>query len=176
MKIYTRTGDGGETSLFNGVRVSKADMLIDLLGDSDELNAHLGVVYDLLDNQHSQEQIRQIIDQLFKLNAAIAKSPRYLNLDLTVVVSQLELWIDEMDATLPVLTNFIYQFGHLAVSQIHVARTISRRVERKLVVIAGIEPIDSSFIRYMNRLSDYLFILARYVAKLFGVEEKIIIS
>jgi len=176
MKIYTRTGDGGETSLFNGVRVSKADMLIDLLGDSDELNAHLGVVYDLLDNQHSQEQIRQIIDQLFKLNAAIVKSPRYLNLDLTVVVSQLELWIDEMDATLPALTNFIYQFGHLAVSQIHVARTISRRVERKLVAIAGIEPIDSSFIRYMNRLSDYLFILARYVAKLFGVEEKIIIS
>lgn len=176
MKVYTKTGDGGETSLFNGTRVHKSDPLIDLLGDSDELNAHLGVIYDLLDNQQAQEQICQIIDQLFKLNAAIAKSPQYLNLDLTTAVTQLEIWIDEMDALLPALTNFIYQFGHPTVSQIHVARTVCRRVERKLVLAAEFAALPAASIQYLNRLSDYLFILVRYVAKLLGIVEKIIIS
>lgn len=171
MKIYTKTGDTGETSLYNGTRVSKADVLIDVLGDSDELSSYLGLIHDLVGDKDSKSQIVEIINTLFRLNASIAKAKGYETLNLTKNIDQLEYFIDKMDLDLPPLSNFIYLFGYPVISQIHIARSICRRVERKLVTAFQFESIEPSQQIYLNRLSDYLFVLARFTAKNLNVEE-----
>ncbi len=171
MKIYTKTGDSGETSLYNGTRVSKADILIDVLGDSDELSSYLGLVHDLVEDKGSKSQIVEIINTLFRLNASIAKAKGYETLNLTENINQLESFIDKMDLELPSLSSFIYLFGHLVISQIHIARSICRRLERKLVTAFQFESIEPSQQIYLNRLSDYLFVLARFTAKDLNVKE-----
>lgn len=171
MKIYTKTGDNGETSLYNGTRVSKSDILIDVLGDSDELSSYLGLVHDLVDDNNIRSQICEIINTLFRLNASIAKAKDYENLSLTENINQLESFIDKMDLELPPLSNFIYLFGHPVISQIHIARSVCRRVERKLVAAFQFESVEPSQQIYLNRLSDYLFVLARFTAKNLNIEE-----
>ncbi|TXI91495.1 MAG: cob(I)yrinic acid a,c-diamide adenosyltransferase [Neisseriales bacterium] len=171
MKIYTKTGDTGETSLYNGTRVSKADILIDVLGDSDELSSYLGLVHDLVEDKNSKNQISEIINTLFRLNASIAKAKGYETLNLTENINQLESFIDKMDLELPPLSSFIYLFGHPIISQIHIARSICRRLERKLVTAFQFESIEPTQQIYLNRLSDYLFVLARFTAKNLNVEE-----
>ena len=174
MKIYTKTGDQGETCLFDGSRTSKDDLRLDLIGDIDELSAHLGLVHSLLEDAKTNEFIVEVIHDLFHLNAHLAGAVKYANLDLSAEVVNLELSIDEMDLLLPPLVNFIYPLGSQTIAAIHIARTICRRAERKLVA-AGLEfKFHPSSLQYLNRLSDWLFTLARYVAENNQIEECIL--
>lgn len=174
MKIYTKTGDQGETCLFDGSRTSKDDLRLDLIGDIDELSAHLGLVHSLLDDAKINEFIVKIIHNLFHLNAHLAGAIKYASLDLSEEVANLESSIDKMDLSLPTLVDFIYPLGSQTIATIHIARTICRRAERKLVA-AGLEfKFHPTSLQYLNRLSDWLFTLARYVAENNQIEECIL--
>lgn len=163
MKVYTKTGDGGETSLFDGARVKKSNDVIELLGSLDELNAHLGLVHSVVDAK-LQLHLLQIIKNIFKLSANIALAKKYQCFDLTDEVCQLEQLIDELDSKLPKLKNFIYPVGSVAIGQVHIARAVCRRVERDLVALSLKQQINPSYLKYINRLSDLLFMLTRYIA------------
>jgi cob(I)alamin adenosyltransferase len=168
MKIYTRTGDQGSTSLFGGSRVSKADLRIEAYGTVDELNAFLAVVRDQEVNKKREHFLVQIQERLFTMGAMLAtvpgnnkvSIPRLENAD----AESLEQAIDQMEAHLHPLRNFLLPGGHIAVSHCHVARTVCRRAERRIVGLSQVEPVDPLIITYMNRLSDYLFVLSRAMA------------
>jgi len=156
MKIYTKTGDNGMTSLFNMERVYKDNILIDLLGDIDELNSYLGIIKDTRMLPHIQVW-------LFDLGTIIANPNKKYNFDINLEFTKtLEYEIDNMNDSLSKLTNFILPSGY-----IHLSRAIARRCERKLVEAKknNYNHIDDNCIVFMNRLSDYLFILARYENK-----------
>jgi len=156
MKIYTKTGDNGMTSLFNMERVYKDNILIDLLGDIDELNSYLGIIKDTRMLPHIQVW-------LFDLGTIIANPNKKYNFDINLEFTKtLEYEIDNMNDSLSKLTNFILPSGY-----IHLSRAIARRCERKLVEAKknNYDHIDDNCIIFMNRLSDYLFILARYENK-----------
>jgi len=175
MKIYTKTGDKGETGLNGGKRVGKDDARIRAYGEIDELNALLGVCRAR--NQHAElENILHTLQrELFDLGADLATP-----LESKVVVprvsqqqiQQLEKWIDEIDAQLPVLKNFILPGGSLLAAELHVVRTACRRAERTIVALAKIEKVDELVVVFVNRLSDLLFMMARLANKLDGVEEE----
>ena len=179
MKIYTKTGDKGTSQLYSGERRSKDDRVFMALGDTDELNAMLGVVREHwrpLANEaeiNVASQIENIQSRLFDVGSAIAtprssaseiKKNRTLFPDISV--PQVEEWIDEMDATLPPLQNFILPSGGLCSTHFHVARAICRRAERRVVSLIADEEVEPSVGIYLNRLSDYFFVCARYTAKL----------
>lgn len=156
MKIYTKTGDNGMTSLFNMERVYKDNILIDLLGDIDELNSYLGIIKDTRMLPHIQVW-------LFDLGTIIANPNKKYNFDINLEFTKtLEYEIDNMNDSLSKLTNFILPSGY-----IHLSRAIARRCERKLVEAKknNYDHIDDNCVIFMNRLSDYLFILARYENK-----------
>lgn len=156
MKIYTKTGDNGMTSLFNMERVYKDNILIDLLGDIDELNSYLGIIKDTRMLPHIQVW-------LFDLGTIIANPNKKYNFDINLEFTKtLEYEIDNMNDSLSKLTNFILPSGY-----IHLSRAIARRCERKLVEAKknNYNHIDDNCVIFMNRLSDYLFILARYENK-----------
>lgn len=174
MKIYTKTGDTGETSLFGGKRLSKHHLRIESYGTVDELNAYIGLVRDNLEDHGIRELLKKIQDTLFTIGGILAsapgKKPDYLLLaesDITL----LEQAIDEMEATLQPLKNFILPGGHTVVSFCHLARCVCRRAERRTVGLASEEPVEEIVIRYLNRLSDYLFVLARKIGQNLGVNE-----
>lgn len=175
MKIYTKTGDQGSTGLFGGGRVSKADLRIDAYGTVDELNAFMALVRDQEVNKKRAHFIIQIQEQLFTIGSMLATVPGNTKVRIPVLEERdteaLEHAIDEMDAHLPPLRNFILPGGHVAISHCHVARTVCRRAERKIVTLHQAEPVHPLIIKYMNRLSDYLFILARAMAAELGVVE-----
>ncbi len=173
-KIYTKTGDQGQTSLFGGRRVSKAELRIDAYGTVDELNSCIGLVRDHLSEQALRDRLKDIQDRLFTLGANLASDPEKSLPKPDILTSDIEILeqeMDRMDATLPELRNFILPGGHPAVSFCHLARCVCRRAERLVVALAGGEPVDPIVIQYLNRLSDYLFILGRRVAADLGVEE-----
>lgn len=173
-KIYTKTGDLGQTSLFGGRRVSKSDLRIDAYGTVDELNSHIGLVRDHLSDPSLREILKQIQDRLFTLGANLAADPKkeLPKPDLGLPdVEVLEREMDRMDATLPELRNFILPGGHPTVSFCHLSRCVCRRAERLVVALAQAESVDPIVIQYLNRLSDYLFILGRRIAADLGVEE-----
>ncbi len=174
MKIYTRTGDGGETSLYDGTRIAKSDVTINLLGDIDELNAHLGLL-------HSQTEevlalnILEVMNNLFRLSANIAGAGSFKDFKLDAAIGKMEQLIDQLDTEIPPLTNFIYPIGGVEVSSIHIARAVCRRVERRLVGFNELQLVEASYIKYINRLSDFLFVLARHTMyKLKRVEHVVI--
>ena len=173
-KIYTKTGDTGETALFGGRRVRKSDLRIDAYGTVDELNSQLGLLRDLLTDEALRETVMTIQNRLFALGSHLASDPEK---DLPVpplteaMVTQLESWIDEWEAELPPLTNFILPGGHPAASTCHVARCVCRRAERLTVALAETEAVEGVVLRYLNRLSDCLFVLARRAGQLAGAEE-----
>ena len=173
-KIYTKTGDGGETALFGGRRVSKSDLRIDAYGTVDELNSQLGLLRDLLTDEELRTPLVEIQNRLFALGSHLASDPQK---ELPVpplteaMVAQLETWIDAWEAHLPPLTNFILPGGHPAVSTCHVARCVCRRAERLTVALSETEPVEGVVLRYLNRLSDCLFVLARRTGQLLGAEE-----
>ncbi|MCS6833625.1 MAG: cob(I)yrinic acid a,c-diamide adenosyltransferase, partial [Flammeovirgaceae bacterium] len=175
MKIYTKTGDRGETSLFGGRRVRKSHPRIEAYGTIDELNAYIGLVGDQPVNSMRKSFLKEIQDRLFTIGATLAADPEKNTLNVPDLYQEdilaLEKAIDEMEEQLPPLRNFILPGGHLAVSFAHVARTVCRRAERNCVYLAEHEPVADLVIQYLNRLSDYLFVLARLMAKELGVEE-----
>ena len=176
-KIYTKTGDLGKTSLIGGTKVLKSHLRIESYGTVDELNSYIGLVNDNLKDDHSKVILKEIQDRLFTIGSSLACDPekeplmKIPDLKETDIVL-LEKEIDTMNETLPVMKSFILPGGHIAVSTIHVARCICRRAERICVHLQQenifVEPL---VIKYLNRLSDYLFMLARYTAHLLGVAE-----
>jgi cob(I)alamin adenosyltransferase len=177
MKIYTKTGDQGMTSLLGGARVLKSNIRIEAYGTVDELNAHLGLLKDLDISSSLKESILRIQHELFEIGAYLAceTNPEKYNLQMIGEedIHKLESEIDEMEEELTPLRNFILPGGHQAVSECHIARCVCRRAERNIIHLNEYHEVSGVVIRYLNRLSDYLFILARKLAKDFGIQEVI---
>ncbi|MGH1432888.1 MAG: cob(I)yrinic acid a,c-diamide adenosyltransferase [Lewinella sp.] len=175
MKIYTKTGDQGETGLFGGQRVKKSHDRIEAYGTLDELNAFIGLLRDHISLEAEKAVLSTIQNRLFSLGAYLATPPKEdkeVALDiLEEDVELLEKEMDRMDATLQPLRNFILPGGHPQVSYAHLARTICRRAERQCVRMHIETPINARALHYLNRLSDYFFVLARYLSHELGVEE-----
>ncbi len=175
MKIYTRTGDKGQTSLLGGTRVSKYHARIEAYGTIDELNSHLGMLRDLAPDRAGL--IVGIQEKLFSIGSRLASSseqeadkfnvPHIEEEDITALESEM----DRMDKELPEMRNFILPGGHSAISQAHICRTVCRRAERLVVSIAEKEQLPEVIVRYLNRLSDMLFVLARHIGSKLGVKE-----
>ncbi len=168
MKIYTKTGDQGTTSLIGGVKVSKNNERIHAYGTVDELNSYLGIVRDAAMNSNINEALNIIQNLLFNIGSHLAAHPVKNKMKLPEIneahVQFLEQQIDAMNEQLPVLTNFILPGGHLAASYCHVARCVCRRAERLVVALDEHEHIEPIIVKYLNRLSDYLFVLARKIS------------
>lgn len=176
-KIYTKTGDGGKTSLIGGTKVSKSHLRIESYGTVDELNSFIGLCIDLLKEHNVEHVLAEVQDRLFTIGSALAvdpqKEPKLKLPDLKeddVIV--LEREIDSITQFLPPMKSFVLPVGHQAVSTLHVARCVCRRAERICVRMEdeGME-IEKIIIKYLNRLSDYLFMLARLATSRLGVDE-----
>lgn len=175
MKIYTKTGDQGSTSLFGGKRVSKADLRIDTYGTVDELNSWIGVLRDQSVNQLRKEILVEIQDRLFTIGSILATEPENTKVKIpSLAESDIELLenkMDAMDAVLPPMRFFVLPGGNASVSFGHVARTVCRRAERLIIALSETEKVDPLVIKYMNRLSDYLFVLCRIMTQELKAEE-----
>ena len=175
MKIYTKTGDIGETSLFGGRRVLKSELRIESYGTVDELNSWIGLVRDVTTNTSTRELLKEIQDRLFTLGAVLASDPDKQSSGVPDLheedIEHLEKAIDAMDLQLEPLRNFILPGGHVHVSYCHLARTVCRRAERLVVALNQVEEVHPLVIKYLNRLSDYLFTLSRMMAKDLSAEE-----
>jgi cob(I)alamin adenosyltransferase len=174
MKIYTKKGDSGETSLFGGQRVSKSSKRIETYGTVDELNSVLGVALSHGVEPRTQELLDKIQIQLFVLGSDLATPPsKKIKIDRigTTEIEFLEESIDELEESLEPLTSFILPGGSSAGATLHVGRTVCRRAERLTVDCAKSDEISESAIKYLNRLSDFLFVLARFENKKSGNEE-----
>ncbi|MEM0993674.1 MAG: cob(I)yrinic acid a,c-diamide adenosyltransferase [Bacteroidota bacterium] len=173
-KIYTKTGDLGETGLFGGKRLPKSHIRIEAYGTVDELNAYIGMLRDLIETTSTQKQLKAIQDRLFTIGSNLASDPDKDMLVPDVLESDvlaLEQAMDEMDETLAPLRHFILPGGHSTVSFCHIARCVCRRAERMVIALQQESKVEGILIRYLNRLSDYLFTLARFQAKTLQVEE-----
>ncbi|MBC7627965.1 cob(I)yrinic acid a,c-diamide adenosyltransferase [Ferruginibacter sp.] len=177
VKIYTKTGDLGKTSLIGGTKVPKNHLRIETYGTMDELNSYIGLVNDLIEDVPSKIILKEIQDRLFTVGSSLAcdpdKEPLMKIPDLKEAdVLLLENEIDRMNEVLPPMKHFILPGGHVAVSTTHVARCICRRAERLCVNMQQHELfVEPLVIKYVNRLSDYLFVLSRYIAHLLQVQE-----
>lgn len=176
IKIYTKTGDNGTTSLLGGTKVLKSHLRIEAYGTVDELNSYVGLCRDLVTDDASKNVLREIQDRLFTIGASLAcdpaKEPKMKIPDLKEEdVKLLENEIDRMNQFLPEMKNFILPGGHPTVSHLHIARCVCRRAERCCVRLAEANTEDDLIIKYLNRLSDYLFILARYTAHVLNANE-----
>lgn len=182
MKIYTKTGDSGTTALFGGKRVKKYNLRIDSYGTVDELNSYIGLIKDQKIADNVKSILLNIQNELFTLGAMLATPPEKETLKsgkerLNIPkideksILFLENEIDKMDAELPQMTHFILPGGHQAVSFCHIARCVCRRAERLSVELNDQENINNDILKYLNRLSDFLFVLARKLTKDLQVEE-----
>ena len=174
MKIYTKQGDGGTTSLVGGTRISKAHIRIESYGNVDELNSCLGVVMGYIQDEEWLTYFTDIQNELFIIGSHLAagKDNTYPLPEIKeTFITELEASIDELDQLLPELKFFILPSGHPAVSHCHVARCVCRRAERVVVALDELEGVDKNIVKYLNRLSDFLFTFARYFAKVYMVEE-----
>ncbi|MBE7629599.1 cob(I)yrinic acid a,c-diamide adenosyltransferase [Tenacibaculum piscium] len=182
MKIYTKTGDKGTTALFGGTRVAKHHLRIESYGTVDELNSYIGLIRDKNNTKNIQKTLLKIQGDLFILGAMLATPPeketlkngkKRLNIDTITdgSIQFLEDEIDAMNADLPQMTHFILPGGHETVSFCHIARCVCRRAERLSVALHEEEAIDLAILSYLNRLSDYLFVLARKLTKNLKVTE-----
>lgn len=172
MKIYTKTGDKGTTALFGGTRVPKHHIRIDSYGTVDELNSHIGLIRDQNIDHHSKKTLMTIQDRLFTIGSTLATDPEKAilksgkaRLDIPKVASDdiqyLENEIDLMNESLPEMAHFVLPGGHQTVSFCHIARCVCRRAERLASALNDLEPFQPEALMYLNRLSDYLFVLAR---------------
>jgi cob(I)alamin adenosyltransferase len=177
LKIYTKTGDEGKTSLIGGTKVPKSHIRINAFGTVDELNAFIGLLNDQLSDMHSRELLLEVQDRLFTIGSSLACDPdKEIALKIPDLkesdILLLENEIDAMNEKLPEMKSFILPGGHIAVSTAHICRTICRRAERIIVELDVLEPLGQPLIiKYLNRLSDYFFVLARYIGQLLGVSE-----
>ncbi len=170
MKIYTKTGDKATTALFTGKRVPKHHIRIESYGTLDELNSFLGLVRDQDIDAHSKQILANIQNKLFTVGAILATEPKKDNrLKIPRIHSEdieaLEREMDLMNEELPEMTHFILPGGHITVSYCHIARTVCRRGERMISYLHENEPVPETLLAYINRLSDYLFVLARKLSK-----------
>lgn len=176
-RIYTKTGDKGQTALIGGRKVSKAHGRIEAYGTVDELNAFLGLARDQIINQGSRAALLEIQNRLFVIGSTLAtETEKETKMELPSLepgdISFLETAIDTMDEKLPPMRNFILPGGSTAISTLHIARTVCRRAERNIVALREQgENLEELVLIYLNRLSDYLFMLARYTAMEAGIEE-----
>ncbi len=176
-RIYTKTGDKGLTSLIGGTRISKAHLRIESYGTVDELNAYIGLCKDVLKDQQSRDMLMKIQEDLFVVGALLACDPgKEIKMQLPAIgekdIALLETAIDSMDAALPAMKNFILPGGDQAVSYLHIARCVCRRAERCCVRLSDEEGEEHVLIlQYLNRLSDYLFVLTRYTGQLLGIAD-----
>ncbi len=177
LKIYTKTGDLGKTSLIGGTKVPKSHIRIETYGTVDELNSHIGLLTDHLKDEHTRTILKEIQDRLFTIGSSLAcdpdreplmKIPDLKEADVTL----LETEMDKMNEVLPAMRFFVLPGGHVSISQAHVCRCVCRRAERLCVNMQEhdifVEPL---VIKYLNRLSDYLFVVSRYAGHLLGVAE-----
>jgi len=175
MKVYTKTGDTGTTALFGGKRVSKSDLRIDTYGTVDELNSWIGVLRDQEVNEKRKSVLIDIQNRLFKMGSVLATEPGNTKVKTPSLVEedviQLEKEIDAMDIELPPMRFFVLPGGHPSVSFGHVSRTVCRRAERLIIQLHHDAPVDAIVIKYINRLSDYLFVLCRKMVQELNVEE-----
>lgn len=165
MKIYTKKGDTGSTSLFGGARVKKDNVRIDAYGTVDELNSYLGLIRDQRLGFSEKKVLIKIQDRLFTLGSLLAADPSKSNLQLPKLAEKdilfLEKEMDKMNEVLPEMKSFVLPGGDTTASFCHIARCVCRRAERLVVTLSSEEKIDPIIIKYLNRLSDYLFVLAR---------------
>jgi cob(I)alamin adenosyltransferase len=178
VKIYTKTGDAGSTSLLGGSKVSKSHIRIEAYGNIDELNSFIGLLGDQYADGHSRVLLKEIQERLFIIGALLACDPgKAIRMQLPELMEEdvllLEKEIDRMTGALPPLKSFILPGGHPVVSMAHICRAVCRRAERSVVQLAEAEPPGQTLVlKYLNRLSDYLFTLARYAAQELGVAER----
>jgi cob(I)alamin adenosyltransferase len=176
-KIYSKTGDQGKTSLIGGTKVPKSHLRIETYGTVDELNSTIGLLRDHLTNENSRKVLLEIQDRLFTIGSSLACDPEKVVLMKIPGLQEqdvqlLEKEIDGMEEVLPAMKSFILPGGHIAVSTAHVARCVCRRAERLCVNMQEHELfVEPLVIKYLNRLSDHLFVLARYTGHLLGVPE-----
>lgn len=182
MKIYTKTGDKGTTGLFGGTRVAKNNLRIESYGTVDELNAYIGLIKDQEISEEIKKSLLKIQHDLFTLGAMLATPPEKQTLkngnerlNIPKIDAQsilfLENQIDNMETELPQMTHFILPGGHTTVSFCHVARCVCRRAERLSVALNEHENLEGDILKYLNRLSDYLFVLARKLSKDLSIKE-----
>jgi cob(I)alamin adenosyltransferase len=168
MKIYTKTGDNGTTALFGGKRVSKADLRIETYGTVDELNSWFGVIRDQEVNKIRSTFLIEIQDRLFTIGSILATEPGNTKVKIPALaetdITLLEKEIDAMESSLEPMRFFVLPGGHQAVSFCHVTRTVCRRAERLAIALHNQEPLEPVVIQYLNRLSDYIFVLSRKMA------------
>jgi cob(I)alamin adenosyltransferase len=174
-KIYTRGGDKGETSLLGGTRVAKSHERVEAYGNLDELNSFVGLIRDQEINPHYKDILISIQECIFVSEALVARDPGKITQGLPSLqesdILMIENEIDAMNDALPPLNNFILPGGHPIVSYCHIARTICRRTERSLIRLNKVSPVDDIIIQFLNRLSDYLFVLARKTGNDCGATE-----
>lgn len=174
-KIYTKTGDKGQTALFGGRRVPKSHLRVDAYGTVDELNSFIGLLRDGVADVYTRQVLSDIQHRLFTVGAHLASDPEKSLPTPDLLpddIQTLEQEMDRMDESLPPLRNFILPGGHPVVSHCHLCRTVSRRAERLVVaLLESGEPVEDVVLQYLNRLSDYFFMLARHLAQELGVEE-----
>lgn len=175
MKIYTKTGDNGSTSLVGGTRVSKTELRIESYGTVDELNSYIGLVRDQAVNEKRKDILKEIQDRLFTIGSILASEPEQTKKRIPDLlesdVELLEKEMDRMDTFLDPMRYFILPGGHQSISFAHLARTVCRRAERIVLKLSEESEIDELIIKYLNRLSDYIFVLCRIMAKELEVEE-----
>ncbi len=175
-RVYTRQGDDGRTQLVSGDRVWKDSTRVEAYGEVDELNSLIGFARSFIDDEKVDSMLREIQNDLFKVGADLA-TPLSFERAIRVspeMVDKLEKWIDELNASLEPLKDFILPSGSKAGSLLHYARTVCRRAERRVVSLMKEEEINLPALKYLNRLSDLLFVLARYVNKLDGQKEDLV--
>ncbi len=170
MSIYTRTGDDGTTALFGGKRVLKCEDLVDAYGSLDELNSWVGFIASQSKEQSEKKFLQTIQSDLFTIGSTLAGWKGDIT-QLGKRVIEMEQWIDRMEKVLPELTNFILPGGSTNGARVHLARSVCRRVERKIVALKKKQEVDLSIIEYLNRFSDLLFTLARIINKDANVPE-----
>ena len=175
MKVYTKTGDKGTTALFGGKRVSKADHRIDAYGTVDELNSYLGLLRDQEVNVNRKDELIEIQDRLFTLGSILATEPDNTKVKVPQLqeedIAFLEQKMDTMSEVLPEMKFFVLPGGHQSVSFCHIARCVCRRAERLTISLADEADVPEKVIKYLNRLSDYLFVLSRLMTQELSAEE-----
>jgi cob(I)alamin adenosyltransferase len=175
MKIYTKTGDKGTTSLVGGTRVSKTALRIEAYGTVDELNSYIGLVRDQAVNEKRKDILKEIQDRLFTIGSILASESEQTKKRIPDLqesdIELLEKEMDNMDTFLEPMRYFILPGGHQSISFAHLARTVCRRTERIVIRLSEESDVNELIIRYLNRLSDYIFVLCRIMAKELEVEE-----
>lgn len=175
MKIYTKTGDKGETALFGGKRISKGELRIESYGTVDELNSYVGLLRDQDVNNKRKEILVEIQDRLFTIGSILATAPGNTKVKVPALleadVALLEKEIDSMETELSPMKSFVLPGGHPSISFGHITRTVCRRAERLVIRLHESEQIDQMVITYLNRLSDYFFVLCRKMTKELNAEE-----